>query len=615
MSQRRLNTREISLSLVLGMSIAALGSGCRLEERTEGRSSFEAGKESALANDHAAAINHFTLAIESSRDRYFFTEAYLERGTSYLSSAMSGSEPLTKEQTLASALKDFDLVLAEPEVGPSDRLRALSSKGKVLLAGDDVKGAELVFREVLTSVADPAGEMQYRLEAHRRLGWIAYKRAEEALREGATAEEEMLVQERFREAQDQFSSGLGIDGEDWDLNLGKGMCLHFRGQDIEAMNLLEKSTTLSGARGIPNAEGHYYLARAIEAHKGYYRTALEHYRRAVAQDASRSFQPLYEHLVEVLPIYLDPESTDFTWFLDQLLAYNPEDRKYWQGVEAFATRIFSSDGSSARKDLGTYARAVARARNGKVEEAVVDALVLQSHPDFLQLVFRIFPTHERRPEHLYGRALTLFHAKKHEELESFFQEEVFATLDPTARQTPEYQKTLVIEGRNIVAQWMEETAKTGPAQEPEAKLERDKRLGKARDAFLAYLDRYPQDHEVRMSLGEVQEIMESYPAAFVSYAFIATSAKDHPRAILRILRLHKEKLLLEKVSGEAWGLLRSYGGDHLEIHDYVRATRAQIETELRLYCVACGRKGTVGDRMCIECGRLIGKVVEPAKGR
>lgn len=601
-------------SRFLFLALTAFGPGCRLEERTEGRSSFEAGKEAALANDHSAAINQFTLAIESSRDRYFFTEAYLERGDSYLSSATTGSEPLLQEQSLTSALKDFDLVLAEAEVEPSDRMRALSSKGKVLLARGDVKGAEQVFREVLDSEVGTGGETQHHLEAHRRLGWIATKRAEEALKEEATAEEEMLVQERFREAQDQFSSGLGIDGDDWDLNLGKGMCLHFRGQDLEAMSLLEKSTALSSAHGVPNPEGHYYLARAIEAHKGYYRTALEHYRKAITQDASRSFRPLYEHLVEVLPVYLNPESTDFSWFLDQLLAYKPEDRKYWQSVEAFATRI-SSDGPPARKDLGTTTRAVARARNGKIEDAVADALLLQSRPDFLELVFRIFPTHERRPEHLYGRALTLFNAKRHEELESFSQEEVFGTLDPAAKQTPEYQKTLMIEGRNIVALWSEETAKTGPAQEPAAKLERDKRLSKARDAFLAYLDRYPQDHEVRMSLGEVQELMESYPAAFVSYAFIANNAKDHPRAIPRILKLHKEKLLLEKVSSEAWGLLRGYEGDHSEIQEYVRVTRGQIETDLRLYCVACGRKGTEGDRMCIECGRLIGKVVQAAEGR
>jgi tetratricopeptide (TPR) repeat protein len=603
--------------LCLGATLSALGAGCRLEERTEGRSSFESGKEAALANDHAAAINHFTVALESSRDKYFFTAAYLERGDSHLSMAKDGRGSSLREQSLTSALADFDLVMAQADVEPSDRTRALSSKGKALLERGDLKGAEEVFLAVIGAEAAP-GDERHRLEAHRNLGWIALRRAQAAfkeLKELVATEEEVPVPEDFRVAQDHFASGLEIVEDDWDLNLGKGICLYYRGQDVEAIAHLEKSTVLSSAQGIPNPEGHYHLAQAIESHKGYYKTALEHYRKAVIQDSEHVFRPLHAHLVEALPAYLTPEAADFSWFLEQILAYAPEDREYWQGVETLAARI-GSEGSSARKDLATYARAVARARKGEIEKAVADALHLQSRPDFSQMIFKIFPNHERRPAYLYGRALALFNAKRYDELESFFQEEVFATLDPAARETIEYQKTLVLEGRNVVALWREETARTGAARDPESKLERDRRLGKARDAFLAYLEIDPQAHDVRMALGEVQELMESFPAAFVSYAFIAKSAKDHPEAIPRILKLHKEKLLIDEVSTEAWRLLRDYGGDNPEIQDYVRVTQGLIEAELRLYCVACGRKGAEGDRMCIECGRLLlGKVVPAAEGR
>jgi tetratricopeptide (TPR) repeat protein len=603
------------------VALLASAPGCGLKRPIEGLSSFETGKEAALSSNHAAATDSFTLAIESSHASYFFTEAYLARGDSWLALATEKKDRPVDDEKLELALEDFDRVLAQPEVKSVHRTRALSSKGKALLARDDKKGAEEVFREVLAAEEVEEGELEpYRLEAHRRLGWIECGRAQELL-ENAAPRDEPGINEQFRVAQEQFSSGLEIDPEDWDLNLGKGMCLLFREQRIEARSFLEKSTTSSSARGALNPRGWYYLARALEDRLGAYSGAPECYRKALLEDTERSFRPLYTHLAEVLLDYMSPDTADFSWFLDQLLAYRPEDPKYWEGIQALGTKI-ASRGSPPEKKLGTFTLALARARSGQIEEieqAARDALSLEGEDedDFLQFISRIFPSNEGRPEYLYGKALALFDAGRHEELESFFREGVFATLNPAAREKPAYEKTRVIEGRNIVARWREETAVSGPPETTDAKLERDKKLGRARDSFVAYLDRHPADHDVRMALGEVQEMLEAFPAAFASYEVIVRDPDPEyrDRALLQILRLHSGKLLRE--DGPAWNLLRSFStsSDNAEIKEYVRAERDRIEEEIRLYCTGCGRKGAVGDRICIECGRNIGKVAQTTEVR
>jgi tetratricopeptide (TPR) repeat protein len=592
----RLHLLRAALALVA--TLASFAGACRAPERTEERTPYNLGKEALLARDYPTAVTQLTLAIDGAQKGSFPAEALLARGEAHL--AIAAQEDRTRRaDDLALALKDIESVLenAREHSSASLMLRALAAQAKALLAIGDDPAAETTLREVLRLDTEHGA---LRLSACRDVGWIQFRKAEAGIAPAATAEDERRTQERFREAQDQFSAGLQIDADDPESNLGKGMCLYFRGQHRDAVVYLERAAALAD-RIAPEPRGHFYLARALEKSKGFYETALDHYRQATAADPGRSFKPLYAHLMDVLIVYLDPSQPEFALFLDAILGYRQEDPEYWRKAEDLATRLVDSEVSAEK---GREARALARARNRKTDEAVDDALDLQMRADFVQLVERIFPADPGRPDYLYGRALTLFKAGRHEELATFFQDEVFRTLDEEARQSRLFQRTLVVEGRNIVAHWLKE-AKGQPATN-DAKLDRDRRLGKARDAFQAYLDRFPQEHDVRMALGEVQELMESFPAAYVSYAFIA-GASDDPVAPQRILRLHKERLLPEKVETEAWNLLRRYRGGDLEIEEYVARTRYDIEADVKLYCRWCGRKGAQGDLMCIECGRRLGR--------
>ena len=604
----------------MGLLLAA---GCSSTPGTEARTPFETGREAALAGDYGTAIVQLTLAADNSREA-FFAAAYLERGECYLGLASAAQDGAAKDENLTLALKDFDLVLGQEDIDPGDEARALSAKGKILLERNDVQDAERCFAGILGLELNP-GDQHYLLRAYSQLGWMFLERARLHLKESPTAEEEILNQEAFRRAQEAFSLGLQLEGGDQECNLGKGMCLHFRGQNGEAAGFLEKSIATSEAAGKANPLGHYYLARALELQGGYRLEAREHYRKAVEQDTGRSFTPLYAQLVKALPFYLSFADSEFRWYLDQMLSYKGSDKEYWASLEVLAERLMSDGGGavqtvkptaekiSKEMELGLLTRALARARNLKVKEAVEDALLLSGTPDFIRHLSTIFPREPNRPEYLYGKALTLLGGRRFAELDAFFQEDIFRMLDPTALKSDYYHKTMVLQGSSILQEWVAENETSTEPTTPEAKIRREKTLGKARDAFQTYLERYPEDQEIRMALGQVQELLESYAAAYSNYAMVVPRAEDNTAALRRIARLHSSRLLPEQDFAAAWKLLRGYTGTDPEILSYVRQRQSAIRSEALLYCRGCGRKGAEGDTLCLECGRRIGPLL-PEEG-
>jgi hypothetical protein len=335
----------------------------------------------------------------------------------------------------------------------------------------------------------------------------------------------------------------------------------------------------------------------------------------VEQDSSHSYTPLYLHLVDVLEVYVKFEDPLFRWFLDSMLAYSGDTSEYWDRVETLAGDLVPKDGEATpsaeealreKKTLAVFARALAKARSGKIDAAGQDALLIKDAPDFPRLLGRIFPGDASKPEYLYGKASALLGARKYKALDSFFQEEAFQSTKLRASDSPWVHKVLVLEGRNILARWLAENPDNTKLTTPETKMERDKTLGRARDSFQAYLERYPRDTAVRMDLGKVQELMESFAAAFLSFALVARESTSDATAFRAILPLHQNRLLPQKDMTEAWTLLRSFAGTDLAISDYVSRTQASIQAETLRYCQGCGRKAADGETTCLECGRHLG---------
>jgi hypothetical protein len=362
--------------------------------------------------------------------------------------------------------------------------------------------------------------------------------------------------------------------------------------------------------------------------------AVDHYRKAVAQDTTQSITELYMHLVEILLVYDQGKLQEgqFGWFLESMLAYAGDSREYWRRVKELSDRLLEKSSHAKNRRTANNARALASARVGGVgatnyddaapaiEEAVNVALELKDEPDFLMLLSRIFPNVPRKPEYLYGRALTLFRADLHEELEKFLREAATRD-DPKVLSNPFYRKTQVLEGRNIVAGW--KSRQTGPTMKSELKLERDQMLGRARDAFQGYIQSQPEETkdvcEVYMDLGDVQELLEAYPAAYFAYSQATQQCKvgkDIDAAFEKIVALHsKQRLLPEKDSVDAWTTLQNYNGTGQKIQTYVDGTRKALKDEASLYCMGCGRKGSESDVLCLECGRKIGVLAKgPEKG-
>jgi tetratricopeptide (TPR) repeat protein len=225
---------------------------------------------------------------------------------------------------------------------------------------------------------------------------------------------------------------------------------------------------------------------------------------------------------------------------------------------------------------------------------------LNNTPEFVSSLERIFPKDLAQPEYLYGHALTLLEAKRYEELESFFDRGFLASSPPAAMESHYYHRAKVLQGQNIVALW-EESNPNSPLT-PDAKLEREEKLGEARDAFRGYLEKYPEDLGVSMLLGHVQERMEVYTAAYLTYAQIARETPYHAEAFRGVVRLHADALLPPKELDEAWSLLREYSGDKKDIIEYRKEVAQAILTGARLHCRGCGRKCSEGETTCLECG-------------
>ena len=592
----------MSPAIRLAIASAALLWGCGTTPHPESQTPFELGRDAAQVKDYSTAVTQLTVAINNARD-YVFTGAYLERGECYLKVALDTEDTANRDQNLQLALDDFNHVLKSDGLEVDEAARARVLLGRTLLAKSDVKAAEKTFQQIFDLDLQPSAR-EYLLASHRALGWVLLEQARASSKTGSTAEEELRLQEELRKAQEHFSRGLEIQSEDEDCNLGKGICLHFRGQDREAIRYLQKSTDLSEARNTKNERGHYHLALALELQRGYQEKAVEHYRRAVEQDSRQIFTPLYEHLVKVLLVYVPFDDTQFRWFFDKMLAYAGGDRAYWSSMEEFAGRLINGQ-SPGMKEAGFLARAVARARNLKVDGAVTDALLLSLESSFPQLLMRIFPIQPRRPEFLYGRALTLLGAKRHKELASFFEEPIFRSTDPAVTENDYFQKALVIEGRNIVALWQENASRKGPLT-VEEKTERDGFLSKAITAFQVYLTKHPEDRDIALALGDAQELTDDFSKASLRYAEIGKASPTDDEAFRRLVRLHAAGLLNAQQMTDAWIAILSYAGTDQLILNYIQRTEVAVRLQALLYCKGCGRKGSEGDALCLECGNQIG---------
>jgi tetratricopeptide (TPR) repeat protein len=624
--------------------MVVLAAGCHAPPRPESETPFESGNRALAAGEHVTATAQFTLAIENAKD-YFYTRAYLRRGESHLLAANKESDSKLKADHLGLARRDFDAVLSQNDLLSEEEAEALEKRGVILAQQADWARAEESFTRIL-GLKLPQGASDYHVTAYRQLGRILLQRALAARKEGPSAEEELEMQENFRKAQERFSIGLQINKEDEGCNLGKGICLHFRGQNNEAITYLEKSTSLSGAKNSPNPKGHFYLARAYEMQMGLHIKALEHYHQAVSEDVAHEFTPLYAQLVAELNRNVFFGNPEFDWFFRSMLSYRGNDPihspSYWEGVEALAVQRWIGDslekGGDPQKEAsrepvqtGIFARALARARIRKVEDAVKDALLLNKGQSFSERLEQIFPVESvtsQLPQDVYGKALTLLKAKRHEELEQFFESEAFRAFAASATKNekeerdeknakPEknekedyYRRTILLEGRNIVEMW-EDELKRSPTLTTDVKIERDKKLGRARDIFQSYLRERRDDNEIRMQLGRVQELMDSFATAYLTYELLTKESKHYPAAFHSILKLHRERLLTGKDLEAAWKLLLDYDGDDKSIKEYVQRTKGQLEADASLYCLSCGRKGTEGDTLCVECGHPIGLAALP----
>jgi len=626
---------EVSASRILAACVLLVFGGCGSVPYSESEISFEAAQNAFKVGEYNAAVAQFTTAITAARD-HFFTEAYIERGESYLKMALKGPAPGSPDQRgthLMQALADCATVLDKADIPAGLRARALLLQGRTYRERNDAGQTEVSFRKVLEIQLEPE-EIGSRLEAHRALGLLYLADAQE---HGAAGEYETIEperQEKYRKAQEQFSKGLEIDTLDEECNRGKGICLLSRGQKGQAVTFLTRSVEISDGVSKQNPYGHFYLGLAVEMQKGYMEVALDHYRKAVEQDRTQSITALYMHLVEILLVYDQGklQEEQFGWFLDNMLAYAGDSREYWRRVKELADRLLQKSSDARNRRTANNARALASARVGGVgatsyddaapaiAEAVKVALELKDEPDFLTLLSRIFPNVPRKPEYLYGRALTLFRADLHAELEIFLREAATRD-DPKVLSNPFYRKTQVLDGRNIVAGW--KNRQTGPTMKSEEKLERYQMLGRARDAFQGYIQSQPEETEevceVYMDLGNVQELLEAYPAAYFAYSQATQQCevgKAIDAAFEKIVDLHsKQRLLSEKDSVDAWSTLQNYNGTGQKIQTYVDATRKALNDEARLYCMGCGRKGSESDVLCLECGRKIGVLAKgPEKG-
>ena len=110
-----------------------------------------------------------------------------------------------------------------------------------------------------------------------------------------------------------------------------------------------------------------------------------------------------------------------------------------------------------------------------------------------------------------------------------------------------------------------------------------------------------------MRLGEVQEHLESYAAAYVSYAYVAQADPSHVRVFSAVLRLHRGAQLPRLDHQAAWKTLRDYTGKDDEIVSYVDKMQREFAERRLKYCRGCGHQGQLGETACSDCGRLLGE--------
>lgn len=604
------------LLLALLSGLAAMAGACSTPPPPASRTAFSAGLRAAEGGDLELAIQQFTLAVESSRDRAF-PAALLERGECALSLASRNVEAGDRTLLLDQAAADFSTVLdasGEPSVLDA---RALDGLGRVARIRGATEAAVEYFGQVLEIERTPEIAPLH-LAALRHLGAIHLESSLEELDASAGLADPPLSaptaaspRDRLRVPQEHFARGLEIDARDRECNLGKGICLLLRGQDSVAVPYLERSVAEDAAGEPSGPRGHFYLARALEESTGYQRRAIHHLGLALDLDTERTFAPLYTHLVRVLPVYFDdPSRPEYATLVRRLLEFRGEDSTYWRSVGELGTRLASSENPSLR-ELGNFGQAVASARVGDIENALDSARRLTEGSEFVRQVAEIFPVQTPpRPGYVYGRALTLFRAGRHTELSSMF--DGLGDLESRIQESPYYRKALFIEGQNILHGWLARRT-TGETLSADEKLERDRTLGAARDIFQLCLEGQEAPSAVtRLELATVQELLESFASAFTIYEELATEPASSQEAAQlrdavfgRIRKLHEKRLLPDKDHVEAWKVLTTYPGTDSELKDYVEKRRRAIQVDLEHYCPSCGRKAAAGEEYCLECGRRL----------
>jgi hypothetical protein len=306
-----------------------------------------------------------------------------------------------------------------------------------------------------------------------------------------------------------------------------------------------------------------------------------------------------------------------------ILGYEGTETEYWDQVGVFAQSLAAS-ANPHLEDLGHLGLALSLARRGYIDLAVQNLLKLRKRTkDFYKWTFSVFPKQKPPvPAYVYGRAQSLLATGRYDELEQMFKDEslrdleTWFTEDPR-NQDPDYRRALFIKGQNIVRLWRSQHT-DAEVTRAEEKLDRDMNLGKARDIFQLCLDDEHYDPEVRLALGEVLELLESFSGAFSSYEILirdtqeaaglaedATLATQRDKAFLRIKDLHAKKLLPEKDLVQAWVVLKRYHGKNPELLAYVKQETEVIRSVLTRYCRGCGRKAADGETFCVECGRRL----------
>ncbi|MCZ6794139.1 MAG: hypothetical protein O7J95_11065 [Planctomycetota bacterium] len=598
----------VALGVVL--SVWLTGPGCSgIPALSE--ASYHAGlamRDAGHVESYQEAVHHFSKAIDLAGNE-FFPLAHVERAECRLYLGRHASGPRPRAEYLGQALEDFRRVA---DSDPDDvelvvLSRALEGAGDVHLAQNQPLRAMQSFDSVLALSPSPAEDLdvalrEYHLRARRQAGWI---QLDAALALGARAkdrDDDGRAEELYLGAQEHFSLGLEIEPDDPLSNLGKGICLHKRGQSSVAMGFLERALAQPDPAVSNDPRGYFYLARAMEDLRGYQRQAIDYYRQAVLRDPDRSFLPLYTHLAAVLPVYVPPDDAEFPFFVRTILGYRGDEESFWRQVVAFGEELATNEQQDTAA-LGFEALAVAATRVGEIDQAVDSLVVLKAQPNFDALLDRVFPDQEpAAAAFAYGRAKVLFASGRHDDLEDWFREGTVPDLEKIfspGNHDPYLLATLSIRGQNLLRRWQ---GLTGAGQSPERSDLTDAR------EFLSNVLSLRESPDVRLALGEVHEALDAYDSALGVYAVLARDDPFHTTVHRHVLRLHKQYLVEGEGRTEAWELLKRYAGQDPDIRRYVAETSRAGREHL---CAGCGRRGAATDRYCLECGRRLPAALDP----